>query len=88
MPPETVPETVTDLFGESTEFPCAVIVTVPVLVVSPDAIVSFVRLDSSVKSAATAPAPAAAATVTVTASLDAPESVAVTAETPLLSPDR
>ena len=86
LPPETVPETVTDLSGESTEFPCAVIVTVPVLVVSPAAIVSFVRLDSSVKSATTAPAPAAAATVTVTASLDAPESVAVTAETPLLSP--
>ena len=86
LPPETVPETVTDLSGESTEFPCAVIVTLPVLVVSPAAIVSFVRLDSSVKSSATAPAPAAAATVTVTASLDAPESVAVTAETPLLSP--
>ena len=85
LPPETVPETVTDLSGESTEFPCAVIVTVPVLVVSPAAIVSFVRLDSSVKSPATAPAPGAAATVTVTASLDAPESVAVTAETPLLS---
>ena len=86
LPPETVPETVTDLSGESTEFPCAVIVTLPVLVVSPAAIVSFVRLDSSVKSSATAPAPAAAATVTVTASLDAPESVAVTAATPLLSP--
>ena len=86
LPPETVPETVTDLSGESTEFPCAVIVTVPVLVVSPAAIVSFVMLDSSVKSPATAPAPGAAATVTVTASLDAPESVAVTAATPLLSP--
>ena len=84
LPPETVPETVTDLSGESTKFPFAVTVTVPVLVVSPDAIVSFVALDN-VKSPAIAPAPAAAATVTVTASLDAPESVAVTVDTPLLS---
>ena len=81
---ETVPETVTDLFGESTEFPTAVTVTVPVLVVSPDAIVNLSALDN-VKSPETAPAPAAAATVTVTASLDAPESVAVTVDTPLLS---
>ena len=84
LPPETVPETVTDLSGESTEFPFAVTVTVPVLVVSPDAIVNLSTLDN-VKSAATAPVPAAAATVTVTASLEAPESVAVTVDTPLLS---
>ena len=84
MPPETVPETVTDLSGESTEFPFAVTVTVPVLVVSPDAIVNVSALDN-VKSPETAPAPAAAPTVTVTASLDTPESVAVTVDTPLLS---
>ena len=84
LPPETVPETVTDLSGESTEFPFAVTVTVPVLVVAPAAIVNSSALDN-VKSAATAPVPAAAATVTVTAALDTPESVAVTVDTPLLS---
>ena len=84
LPPEAVPETVTDLSGESTEFPFAVTVTVPVLVVSPDAIVNSSALDN-VKSAATAPAPAAAPTVTVTASLDATESVAVTVAAPPLS---
>ena len=83
-PPEAVPETVTDLSGESTEFPFAVTVTVPVLVVSPAAIVNSSALDN-VKSSATAPAPAAAETVTVTASLEAPESVAVTVAAPPLS---
>ena len=84
LPPETVPETVTDLSEEWTEFPFAVTVTVPALVVSPDSIVSFVALDN-VKSPATAPAPAAASTVTVTAALDVLSSVAVTVDTPLLS---
>ena len=84
LPPEAVPETVTDLSGESTEFPTAVTVTVPMLVVSPDAIVNLSALDN-VKSAATAPVPAAAATVTVTAALDVLSSVAVTVDTPLLS---
>ena len=84
LPPETVPETVTDLSGESTEFPFAVTVTAPELVVSPAAIVNSAPLNS-VKSAATAPAPAATPTVTVTASLDAAESVAVTVDTPPVS---
>ena len=72
------------MFGESTTFPFAVTVTVPVLVVSPDAIVNLSALDN-VKSPETAPAPAAAATVTVTAALAPPESVAVTVDTPPLS---
>ena len=84
LPPETVPEIVTDLSGESTVFPFAVTVTVPELVVSPAAIVNHRPFDN-VKSAAIAPVPAAAPTVTLTASLDAPESVAVTVDTPLLS---
>ena len=84
LPPEAAPETVTCLSGESTAFPFAVTVTAPALVVEPAAMVSVVALDST-KSAATAPAPAAAPTVTVTASLDAPDSVAVTVETPPLS---
>ena len=84
LPPDAVPETVTCLFGESTAFPFAVTVTAPALAVSPAAIVSVFALDS-VKSAGIAPVPAAAPTVTVTASLDAPNSVAVTVETPLLS---
>ena len=83
-PPDAVPETVTDLSGESTEFPFAVTVTAPELVVSPGAIVNISALDNE-KSAATAPVPAAALTVTVTASLDAPESVAVTVAAPPVS---
>ena len=69
LPPAAVPETVTDLFGESTALPFAVTVTTPALVVAPTAIVRVVAVLRA-KSAATAPAPAAAATVTVTASLD------------------
>ena len=84
LPPADVPETVTDLFGESTALPFAVTVTRPALVVSPAAMVRVVVPDRA-KSAATAPAPAAAATVTVTASLDGPESSAVTVETPFVS---
>ena len=83
-PPVTVPETVTDLFGESTAFPFAVTVTVPVLVIEPAGIVSIFAVLRS-KSAPTAPVPAAAATVTVTASPDWLDRVAVTVETPLLS---
>ena len=75
MPPAVVPETVTDLFGESTALPFAVTVTSPALVVDPAAKVSVAAV-LKVKSAATAPAPAPAATVT--ASLDGFESVAVT----------
>ena len=84
LPPVAVPETVTDLFGESTVLPFAVTVTRPVLVIWPAAMVS-VRAVLRSKSAATAPVPGAAATVTVTASLDAPDRLAVTVETPLSS---
>ena len=84
LPPVAVPETVTDLFGESTVLPFAVTVTVPVLVTSPAAMVRVVALDRP-KSAATAPVPADAETVTVTAALDAPDSVAVTVDTPPVS---
>ena len=83
-PPETVPDTVTDLSGESTALSFAVTVTEPVLVVAPAAIVN-VSVGLNVKSAASAPAPAAAATVTVTAALDAPESAAVTVAAPPFS---
>ena len=83
LPPAAVPDTVTDLFGESVSFPFAATVTVPVLAVAPAAMVRVVP--ERAKSAATAPAPAAAATATVTASLDLPESVAVTVETPPVS---
>ena len=70
LPPAAAPDTVTDLFGESTALPFAVTVTVPALVVAPAAIVSVVAPDRA-KSSATAPveATAAAATVTVTAAL-------------------
>ena len=84
LPPAAVPETVTDLFGESTSLPFAVTVTTPALVVDPATKVSVAAV-LKVKSAATAPAPAAAATVTVTASLDGPDKVAVTVETPPVS---
>ena len=84
LPPAAVPDTVTDLLGESTSFPFAVTVTVPVLAVEPAAMVRVFAVLRS-KSAATAPVPAAAATVTVTASLDLPESVAVTVEPPPVS---
>ena len=84
LPPADVPETVTDLLGESTALPFAVTVTKPALVVAPAAIVRVVAVLRA-KSPATAPVPAAAATVTVTASLDAPDKVAVTVETPPVS---
>ena len=84
LPPATVPETVTDLSGESTSLPLAVIVTSPLLAVAPAAMVSVFSAERP-KSAATAPVPAAAPTVTVTASLDLPDSVAVTDATPPVS---
>ena len=75
-PPLAVAETVTDLFGPSTSLSTAVMVTVPVLVVAPAAMVRVVPL--RVKSPDAVLAPAAAATVRVTAALDLPERVAVT----------
>ena len=86
LPPAAVPETVTDLFGDSTSFPFAVTVTVPVLAVAPAAMVRVV-VPERVKSPDTAPveATAAAATVTVTALLDTPDNRAVTVATPPVS---
>ena len=46
LPPEAVPETVTDLSDAWTLLSTAVIVTVPVLVVEPDAIVNSVPLSA------------------------------------------
>ena len=68
------PDTVTDLSGESVVSFTAVTVTVPALVVSPDAIVS-VLFALSVKAV---PAPGDADTVIVVAALDARFRVAVT----------
>ena len=76
-PPVTVADTVTDLFGASTALFAALILTVPVLVVAPAAIVS-VSFALSVKSEATAGETAAAETTSVTFSLDGALSVAVT----------
>ena len=86
-PPAAVPETVTCLSAESVVFGFAVTVTVPVLAVEPAAMVSVFAV-LSVKSAASAPDDdtAAADTVIVVASLETPESVAVTVETPFASP--
>ena len=81
LPPAAVPETVTDLLPEAALLPLAVTVTVPALVVAPAAMVNVVPVLRS-KSDAAAPVPAAAATVTVTASLDGPDNVALTVETP------
>ena len=76
-PPAAVAVTVTVLFAASTVLSNAVSVTVPVLVRWPAAMVSMVPV--CVKSV---PAPGDAATVSRTASLDLPESVDVTVETP------
>ena len=84
LPPVAVPETVTDLSGEWTSLPLAVIVTSPLLAVAPAAMVRVFSAERP-KSAATAPVPASAPTVTVTASLDLPDSVAVTDATPPVS---
>ena len=79
-----MPETVTDLFPEWTSLPFAVTVTSPALAVLPAAMVSVFAAERS-KSAATAPVPATAPTVTTTASLDLPDSVAVTVVSPPVS---
>ena len=78
LAPLTVAETVTDLFGESVASSVAEIVTVPVLAVDPAATVSVFAVESE------KPSPEAAI-VSVTAALDAPESVAVTVDTPPFS---
>ena len=83
-PPVTEPETVTVLSGASTALFTAVTVTVPVLVVWPDAIVSVAP--NSVKSPETAGDTADAETVTTTDALDVPLSAAVTVLTPPFSP--
>ena len=77
LAPETAAETVSCLSGSSFALSNAVIVTAPTLAVAPAAMVS-VTPELSVKSAATAGATAVADTVSITASLDLPESVAVT----------
>ena len=79
LPPETDPETVTNL-SASAKARTAVIVTLPELVVSPAWILRV--WPDKVKSAATAPVPAAAPTVTSTPALDGCVSVAVTVDTP------
>ena len=80
-PPLAEPETVTLLFGSSLLLSVAEIVTVPLLVVDPAAIVSVVVLDS-VKSPSAAFVPAVADTVIVVAALDALLNFAVTVVTP------
>ena len=84
LPPVAVPDTVTDLSGASVSLPFAVTVTEPVLAVDPAAMVRVV-VPERVKSAATAPDPTAAATDTVTASLEGPDNLAVTVDTPPVS---
>ena len=81
LPPAAVADTVTDLSAAMALLSTAVTVTVPPLVVAPAAIVSVVVPDR-VKSPDTAGDTAAAATVSVVASLDGPDSVAVTVEIP------
>ena len=75
--PDTVAETVADPSGASSASSTAVTVTVPVLAVEPAAMASVFAVDN-----VTSPD---AATVSVTAALDAPESVAVTVDTPPFS---
>ena len=82
--PLAVPDTVMLLSGASVALSTAVTVTVPVLVVEPDAIVSVVALDS-MKSPDAAGGAAAADTVTVVAALAVLSRVAVTVETPPFS---
>ena len=77
-PPDAAADTDACLSGESVVSVTAVTVTAPALAVDPAAMVSVLALDS-VK-----PAPVAA-TVNVTASLDLPDSFAVTVETPPVS---
>ena len=84
LPPEAVPETVTLLSGACSSSSFAETVTVPVLVVTPGAMVSTVS-PLSVKSPLTAFAPAAADTVIRTAVLAARLRLAVTVATPPFS---
>ena len=79
-----VPDTVTVLSAVSTELFTAVIVTVPVLLVEPAAIVRSLFVDT-VKSLFVAGLSALTETVTVTAALDAEDSVAVTVLDPPFS---
>ena len=81
--PDRVPVTVTVFAGLYRLSSLAVMVTVPVLDVSPASIVSVVPLN--VKSLATAGETGAAATVTVTSSLTVPFRVAVTVLSPAFS---
>jgi hypothetical protein len=81
LPPEAVAETVTLLSGLSTVLLTAVIVTVPVLVVEPAAMVSFLFVVTE-KSAAVAGDFGVADTVSVTAWLDTALKVAVTVLVP------
>ena len=83
FPPVTEPDTVTSLSSASTALFTAVTVTVPVLVVSPAAIVSVVPL--CLKSPDTAGETGVAETVTVADSPDAALRVAVTVLTPPFS---
>ena len=84
LPPATVAETVTCLSGASTELSTAVIVTVPVLVVEPAAMVRLLSV-LRLKSPETAGETAAAETVRVTSALDFAPSVAVTVVAPAFS---
>ena len=85
LPPATVADTVTFLSAATASLFAAVIVTVPVLVVEPAAMVSFV-LVLRVKSEAVAGETGDADTVTVTASLETALSSAVTVAEPPSSP--
>ena len=83
LPPAAVAETVTCLSGASTSLSTAVMVTVPVLVVAPAAMVSVVP--ACVKSPETAGDTGAEETVRVTAWLDTAPRVAVTVVVPAFS---
>ena len=84
LPPVAVPETITCLLCPPTASSTAVIVTIPVLAVSPAAMVRGV-VAIRLKSSAVAFVPAVAETVIVTALLDLPESRAVTLAMPPFS---
>ena len=73
----TLPDTVTDLSNSASALSTAAIVTVPLLVIAPAAMVSFLFV-LRVKSPASALVPAAAETVTVVAAPTARDNVAVT----------
>ena len=84
LPPDAVAETATCLSGVSTSLSTAVMVTVPVLVCEPAAMVS-VRFVLRLKSDDVAGDTGVAETVSVTASVDAALSVAVTVVEPPFS---